>query len=85
MNDMLASASARLMAATNDAVNTVVSAIRQGNAKLAWELLNKAGVTKRPKVGETDVEDVRREMEMEERKKAAALKSEEWIVGMEEE
>jgi hypothetical protein len=43
--DVRATASAQLLAATHDAVATVTRAVRNGDAKLAWKLLESQGVT----------------------------------------
>jgi len=52
--DLITTAQGQLLAASHEAVNTVLNAIRRGDARLAWKLLESLGLNKLSKPGSTD-------------------------------
>ncbi len=58
-----------MVATTKDAMETVIKAIRGGDAKLAWKLLESVGVTGAVTPGATDVEELKWREELERKKK----------------
>jgi hypothetical protein len=67
--DVLSTAKGQMVATTKDAMETVIKAIRGGDAKLAWKLLESVGLTGPVTPGPTDVEELKRLEELERRKK----------------
>jgi hypothetical protein len=57
-------------------METVIKAIRGGDAKLAWKLLESLGLTGRVTPGPTDVEELKRKEELERRKRELEEKKE---------
>jgi hypothetical protein len=74
--DVLMTAQGQLAAGTQDAVATVLGAIRGGDSKLAWKLLESQGVSARPAAGSTDVEELRRREVLERKKREVAERKE---------
>jgi uncharacterized lipoprotein YajG len=67
--DLITTAQGQLLAASQDAINTVLNSIRRGNAQLAWKLLESQGLTQGSKPGSTDVGQLQRAEEVD-RKRA---------------
>ena len=57
-------------------MSTVVNAIRKGDARLAWKLLESQGITTPPKTGSTDVHELQRREALERRKHDVAERKE---------
>ncbi len=62
----------QLLAASQDALNTVVKSIRNGNSRLAWELLKTQGMHGSAKFGSTDAAELQRQQQMAQKKKQIA-------------
>jgi hypothetical protein len=75
-NDALGTAQAELLAATRDAVTTVIHAIRNGDTKLAWKLLEAHGLTDRTLPGSTDAYEVEQRLQLDKKKHAIATRRE---------
>lgn len=78
--DLITTAQGQLLAATRDAMGTVINAIRKGDARLAWKLLESQGLTTAPKAGPTDIHELerrelldKRKRELDERKERSAV------------
>jgi hypothetical protein len=56
--EVATTARARLLAGVEDALNTVLSAVRDGNATIAWRLLQGQGFTTGHAVGPTDPAEI---------------------------
>jgi hypothetical protein len=82
--DVVTTAQGQLLAATRDALSTVLNAIRQGDARLAWKLLESQGITTTPKAGPTDVAELERREVLEKRKKNLAERQERSALEFEE-
>ena len=67
--DVLSTTKGQMVATTKDAMETVIKAIRGGDAKLAWKLLESLGLTGPVTPGPTNVEELKRKEEMERKKK----------------
>jgi hypothetical protein len=63
--DLITTAQSQLLAASHEAIACVLTAIRRGDARLAWKLLESQGLTKTPKPGSTDVAHLQRQAELE--------------------
>jgi hypothetical protein len=74
--DVISTVRGELMATTKDAMRTVIKAIRGGDAKLAWKLLESLGVTEKVEPGATDVEELKKKEEMERKKREVEEKRE---------
>jgi hypothetical protein len=74
--DVLSTAQGQMVATTKDAMEMVIKAIRGGDAKLAWKLLESLGLTGRVTPGPTDVEELKRLEELERRKRELEEKKE---------
>jgi DNA invertase Pin-like site-specific DNA recombinase len=75
-SDVLCTAQGQLLAGTRDAVAAVLSAIRLGDTRLAWKLLESQGVTARPQPGSADLAELQRRAEMEQKKQEIAERRE---------
>ena len=82
--DVLSTARGQLTAMTRDALAAVMGAIRGGDARLAWKLLESQGVTAKPVAGPTDVEELRRREELERKKREIGERKERNRVAKEE-
>ena len=71
--DALTSARARLLAMTDDALNTLAARIKT-DGRLAFSLLKSLGTLDRPTPGSTDPEEVSQCMEIERREKENKLR-----------
>lgn len=71
-SDVINTAQAQLLASTHIALEAVMKAIRGGDARLAWKVLESQGVTARPRGGSTDVVELQRREGMERKKKEIA-------------
>jgi hypothetical protein len=65
--DLLGTSEGRALALVDTALTAVGQDMRRGNGKLAMRYLEKMGIIGKPEVGETDVEEVKRRQEVEER------------------
>ena len=67
--DALATARGRLLALTDTAVTTINKAMLNGDGRLALKILERLGVADRPQTGATDVEELKFEQALEQRKR----------------
>lgn len=74
--DVVNTAQAELLAATRDAVATVINAIRNGDAKLAWKLLEAHKLTTLAAPGSTDIDELERRLAVERKKQDIAVRRE---------
>jgi hypothetical protein len=74
--DLITTAQGQLLAASQDAINTVLTAIRRGDARLAWKLLECQGLTKLSKPGSTDIAHLQREAELDKKRADIAERKE---------
>jgi hypothetical protein len=68
--DLIDTGKAELLAGTRDALQTVLRKIREGDAKLAWKLLESQGLTARPNPGSTDIQRVAEDQAIEQVKES---------------
>jgi hypothetical protein len=76
--DAITSAHSRLLAMTDDAVNTVGVSVKT-DGRLAFALLKSLGAMDRPTPGSTDPEEISQQMEIERRKKESILEAESFL------
>jgi hypothetical protein len=74
--DILSTTKGQIVATAMDAMETVIKAIRGGDAKLALKLLESLGLTGPVAPGPTDVEELKRKEELERKKKEVEEKRE---------
>lgn len=74
--DVLDTARARLLSVTDVAVNTVLRAMKKGDARVALTILDRLGITTQPKPGPTDEEEVMQQQLIAQRKRELAQKKE---------
>ncbi len=63
--DVITTAQAQLLAAGHEAVACVLNAIRRGDSRLAWKLIESQGLTKPGKPGSTDIGHLHRQAELD--------------------
>jgi hypothetical protein len=74
--DLVTTAQGLLLAASGDAVATVLAAIRRGDAQLAWKLLQALGLAKPAKPGTTDLRTLQQQQELDRKRAEIAEKKE---------
>jgi hypothetical protein len=82
--DLITTAQGQLLAATRDAMATVLNAIRKGDAGLAWKLLESQGLTTAAKAGPTDIYELGRREALEKRKREIEERKERHSVKMDD-
>jgi hypothetical protein len=82
--DLITTAQGQLLAATRDAMATVLNAIRKGDAGLAWKLLESQGLTTAAKAGPTDIHELERREALEKRKREIEERKERHAVKMDD-
>ena len=82
-NDVRTTAQAQLLAATHEAIATVLTAIRGGDSRLAWKLLQAQNMAVPPAAGPTDPLEVARKQAVADRRKQNADRSEMNDLGVE--
>jgi hypothetical protein len=76
-NDVRNTAKSQLLAVTHEAVAVVTNAIRRGDSRLAWKLLQAQNVTLPKVIGPTDPLELERRLSVKQQRKAAKLKKQE--------
>jgi len=74
--DLITTTQGQLLAASQEAVAVVLSAIRRGDARLAWKLLQSQGLIAPPNPGPTDVRELQLRQELDRKKKDVAERKE---------
>ena len=74
--DLITTAQGQLLAASQEAINAVLNAIRRGDARLAWKLLESQGLTKLATPGSTDVAQLQRQAELDRKRSEIAERKE---------
>jgi len=74
--DLVTTAQGQLLAASQDAIACVLTAIRRGDSRLAWKLLENLGLTNPGKPGSTDVGHLQRQAQLDEKRAEIAERKE---------
>jgi hypothetical protein len=73
---VITTAQVQLLAASHEAIGCVLTAIRRGDAHLAWKLLASMGLTNPGKPGSTDVAHLQRLAELDLKRAGIAQRKE---------